>query len=100
MMGLSLSGTMIPRKIRRYFDQRCEERREPECTSAMLEWRGEATSVTLCNLSSEGAMISFASIPNIGEPVTLQLLDRSPVRGQVRWVRDGRIGINFLAPME
>ena len=100
MMGLMLGGAMIPRKIRRCFDQRSEERVAPEGMSAIVEWRGETSAVTLCNLSREGAMITWASIPNIGEPVTLQLLDQGPVRGHVQWVRDGRIGINFLAPMK
>ena len=45
-------------------------------------------------------MVVCDEIPHIGESVALQLLDRSRRAGHVRWVRDGRIGINFAAPLE
>ena len=38
-------------------------------------------------------------MPHIGERVRLHLLGREPVTGFVRWVRDGRVGINFVAPL-
>jgi hypothetical protein len=43
-------------------------------------------------------MILFDEVPHIGERVTLQMLDRRAAAGQVRWVRDGRIGIDFTEP--
>ena len=49
------------------------------------------------NLSNSGAMVIFPVLPHIGEAVTLQLLDWGQVQGNVRWVRDGKIGINFAA---
>jgi hypothetical protein len=45
-------------------------------------------------------MVVFADVPRIGENVELQLLDHGAVAGQVRWVRDGHVGINFIAPLE
>jgi hypothetical protein len=45
-------------------------------------------------------MVVYSDVPNIGEEVTLQLLDHGAVAGHVRWVRDGRVGINFVAPLE
>jgi hypothetical protein len=52
------------------------------------------------NLSNSGAMVIFPVMPHIGEAVTLQLLDWGQIQGHVRWARDGKIGINFAAPLE
>jgi hypothetical protein len=52
------------------------------------------------NLSRSGAMIRFGGDAHIGESVSLQLLDRGSISGQVRWLRDGRMGISFLRPLE
>ena len=95
--GLGLDGSMIPRSVRRLFDQRAEPRSAADAT-AMFEWRGSTQIVTLVNVSSSGAMVCCAKIPHIGETVALQLPDRSPVAGVVSWVRDGCIGIHFATP--
>ena len=94
-MGFSLSGAMIPRTVRRMFDERHEPRLAPAADSAVLGWRGTMALVPVCNVSDGGAMIAFESIPHIGERVTIQFIDRDAIPGQVRWVRDGRVGINF-----
>ena len=99
-MGFSLSGAMIPRRVKRLFDQRCEPRVEPTDDRAVLGWRGRHEQVLLLNISPGGAMIMFDPIPHIGERITLQLIDHGEVAGQIRWVRDGRIGINFSTPLE
>ena len=99
-MAFGLSGGMIQRKVRRLFDQRAEARLEPDSGSAVLGWRKRMTLVQLGNVSSAGAMVMFEETPHIGERVTLQLVDRRAVAGQVRWVRDGRVGINFVTPLE
>jgi hypothetical protein len=39
-------------------------------------------------------------MPNIGEKVVLHLLSRGRVEGHVCWVRDGRVGVNFVASEE
>jgi hypothetical protein len=39
-------------------------------------------------------------VPHIGEEITVQLFGREAQVAHVRWVRDGKIGINFLAPLE
>jgi hypothetical protein len=36
-------------------------------------------------------------VPHIGEKLRLQLLDRGQIFAQVRWVKDGRIGLSFTA---
>jgi hypothetical protein len=93
----SLDGGMIPRSVKRVFDQRSEERVSAESQTAVLEFRGRKHVVRLVNISPSGAMIIFPLTPNIGEEMSLQLLDRAAVRGRVMWVRDGRIGVSFVA---
>jgi hypothetical protein len=95
-----LNGSMIPRSVRRVFDERSEEREEAESQTAVLEHRGRKHVVRLVNLSPGGAMVIFAGLPHIGEEVRLHLLGRSQVTAHVRWVRDGRIGVNFAEPLE
>ena len=94
-----LDGAMIPRSVRRMFDERAEPR-SGESQTAVLGIRGRNHVVRLVNSSPSGAMVIFDAMPHIGELVTLQLLGRDPVQAHVRWVRDGRIGVNFVAPLE
>lgn len=93
----TLDGGIIPRAVKRMFDERGEERFDAESKTAVLGFRGNSHVVRLVNLSESGAMVIFAETPHIGESVTLQLLDLGEVTAVVRWVRDGRIGINFVA---
>ena len=95
-----LDGSMIPRSEARSIDERAELRHPSASTTAMMEFRGRKHVVRLINVSSSGAMVIFPHTPNIGERLLIQLLDRGPVWAQVRWVRDGRIGLSFAAPLE
>jgi hypothetical protein len=95
-----LDGSMIPRSVRRMFDERAEPREEAESQTAVLEIRGRRHVVRLANISSSGAMVIFSMMPHIGEQVALHLLGRGRISAHVRWVRDGRIGVNFAAPLE
>ena len=97
-----LDGGMIPRNVRRMFDQREEPRFdiEGELQTAVLIHGGRNHVVRVANISSSGAMVVYPDIPHIGETVTLQLLDHGAVAGHVRWVRDGRVGINFVTPLD
>ena len=95
-----LHGSMIPRVFKRVFDERVEPRDEVESQTAVMEVRGRKHMVRLVNVSPSGAMVIFPLMPHIGEQVVLNLLGRGRVLGQVCWVRDGRIGVNFVAPQE
>jgi hypothetical protein len=66
----------------------------------VLEFRGRKHVVRLINVSPSGAMVIFPLMPNIGERLLLQILDRCTVWAQVRWVRDGRLGVSFATPLE
>lgn len=94
-----LHGAMIPRSVRRMFEERGEQRIETESQTGVLALRGKNHVVQLVNLSRSGAMVRFAADAHIGEIVTLQLLDRGTIDGQVRWLRDGRMGVGFGRPL-
>jgi hypothetical protein len=93
-----LDGSMIPRSENRTIDERGETRCASLSSTAVLEFRGRKHVVRLINVSPSGAMVIFPHAPNIGERLPLQILDRGVVSAQVRWVRDGRIGLSFAAP--
>ena len=95
--GFFLDGTMIPRSERRTLDERSELRAAAVSNTAVLEFRGRKHVVQLVNISPSGAMVLFPHVPNIGERIPLPLLERGVVIAQVRWVRDGRIGLSFAA---
>ena len=90
-----LDGSMIPRTEKRSIDERSETRHSSASNTAVLEFRGRKHVVRLVNVSPSGAMVIFPHTPNIGERLPLQILDRGLVTAQVRWVRDGRIGLSF-----
>ena len=98
--GYFLDGGMIPRTEKRTIDERAELRHPSLSSTAVLEFRGRKHVVQLINISPSGAMVLFPHIPNIGERLPLQLLERGVVIAQVRWVRDGRIGLSFAATLE
>jgi hypothetical protein len=87
---------MIPRTEQRAVDERSEPRRPASSATAVMEFRQRKHVVRLVNVSRNGAMVTFPHIPNIGEQVTMQLLDHGVVFAQVIWVKDGRIGLSFL----
>ena len=91
----SLDGAMIPRTVKRMFDERSEERLPAGSNTAVMEFRGRKHVVRLVNCSPSGAMVIFPLVPHIGEQVSLQLLEQGLVSARVRWVRDGHVGINF-----
>ncbi len=86
---------MIPRIARRTIDERDEARHAAVSSTAVLEYRGRRHVVRLVNVSDSGAMVIFPHQPNIGERLGLHLLDQGVVPAQVRWVKDGRVGLSF-----
>ena len=98
--SLFLDGGMIPRTATRLIDERVEARHAAVSSTAVLDFRGRKHVIRLINISPSGAMVIFPHTPNIGERLTLQLLDRGIVSAQVRWVKEGRIGLSFTSPLE
>ena len=100
MASKYLDGSMVPRSETRHVDERCEPRAAAQSQTAVLEHRGRKHVVRVVNLSRSGAMVIFSLIPHIGETISIQLIGRGPTEGYVCWVRDGKIGISFAAPVE
>lgn len=98
--GFFLDGGMIPRSATRTIDERAEVRHAAVSGTGVLEFRGRKHVVRLVNVSPSGAMVVFPHMPNIGERLPLQLLDRGLISSQVRWVKEGRIGLSFVTPPE
>ena len=98
--SFSLDGGMIPRAEKRAIDERDEARYPAASSTAVMQFRGRKHVVRLINVSRSGAMVIFPHTPNIGEKLPLQILDHGLVTAQVRWVKDGRIGLSFTAPLE
>jgi hypothetical protein len=95
-MGITgLAGFMIPRGQSRCVDQRSEERLTGLVDGAMLFFRGAEYHVPVLNISSRGTMIESDLAPRIGESVIVQFDECSRIHAFVRWVRGGRIGLNF-----
>ena len=98
--SFNLDGSMVPRSVARAVDHRREERVDVGLMVALLEWRGSAHVVSVVNISRSGAMLIFSLIPYIGEPITLRIDGQGVAGGRVLWVRNGRIGVGFDAPLE
>ena len=90
----------ISDNLRRLLDQRAETRDDGGSQTAILNHRGHRHVVRVANLSASGAMIVFSGNLAEGDDVSLQLLDHGAVPAQVRWVREGRIGVNFAGSAE
>jgi len=97
--GTGLAGSMIPRTTGRLYNQRGEERYGGVVDDAVITARGRQQLVRVINISAEGAMIAPALALRIGEPVTLRLPGEIIVKASVRWIRSGRIGLNFADPL-
>lgn len=91
----SLSGIAIQREEVRRSDQRREDRHPRLQDGAVLTFRRKKHEVQLVNISSHGAMIASDLLPRIGENVTIQIDDTNRIACAVRWVRDGRLGVEF-----
>jgi hypothetical protein len=93
--ALRLAGDLIPRMQRRLIDQRSEERHGGIVQRAAIMFRSQEYIVPVINISSRGTMIECDIMPRIGETIVIRFEDCSPIHGFVRWVRDGKLGLNF-----
>lgn len=97
-MGLGrsgLAGGLIPRAQPRTADQRAEPRHEDVVARAILLFRGQEHLVPVLNVSARGTMVEAPLTPRIGENVVVVFEGCARIHAYVRWVRDGRIGLNF-----
>lgn len=90
-----LAGNLIPRTQPRLVEQRSEPRYEEAVERAILFFRGQDYVVPVVNISSRGTMVESDIQPRIGETIIIQFENCTKIHGFVRWVRDGRVGLNF-----
>jgi hypothetical protein len=90
-----LAGTIIPRTQPRVIDQRSEERHSGDVERAIITFRAQEYLVPVVNISCRGTMIECDILPRIGEAIVIQFEHCTRIHAFVRWVRDGRVGLNF-----
>ena len=93
-----LLSVSIPRCETRWKNMREDERHRLKAEQAILVTReGERSVVDLINLSGGGAMVEADYEPEFLEPIFLDLGDGGEIEAAVRWVKDGRIGMQFAS---
>jgi len=90
-----LTKIAIRREEARVTDQRAEDRLRDRVVQSIIHFRRRKHVVRVVNVSSRGAMIECDIEPRIGERIDIQFTDDSRTRSITRWVREGRIGIEF-----
>ena len=91
----SLAGLAIPRTETRTCNQRREDRHLNVVDQAELRFRGRWVEVAVVNVSRHGAMIETALEPRIGERMQIRFEGCNRTDCTVRWIRNGRVGIEF-----
>lgn len=79
--------------------QNRRSRRSPVFLKANVEVDGSPVSVTLRNLSEEGALVESACLPEVGSPTRFER-NELRIAGCVVWVAGRLAGIRFDKPMD
>jgi hypothetical protein len=91
----SLMMVPIPRFESRSSNHRSEDRQPNVVESAILTVRETLQDVRVANVSPGGAMVTTAVELFIGEPVEITFTDCDRLRASVRWIKDGKAGVEF-----
>jgi hypothetical protein len=94
-LGGSLARIAIQREETRRTNQRREDRDADLVRSATIHSRRRKHEVQVVNVSPWGAMIECDLEPRIGERVDIEFPGCNRTAASVRWIRDGRIGLEF-----
>ena len=84
----------IPRGERRKTNQRAEDRFLNVVERATITFRGKKSLVRTVNVSGSGVMIESNIMPRIGEVIGLEFDNFDRLQAVVRWVKQGRIGLD------
>jgi len=90
----SLAGILIPRVERRTTNQRREDRYRGIVDRASIVFRRKRVLAKVVNISESGLMVEVAIEPRIGEQLKVEFEGFEPLQGTVRWVREGRVGLD------
>jgi hypothetical protein len=91
----ALSSIKVPREARRLSNGRGEDRHRLSDERTRLTHKGTDLEVELTNLSGGGAMVSGKFRPRVWDRVDLHLGNHGTIECAVRWIRDGRVGLEF-----
>jgi len=91
----SLARLAIPRTEARTCNQRREDRHLNVVDGAELRFRGRKVEAAVVNVSRHGAMIEAPIDPRIGERMQIRFEGCNRTDCTVRWLRGGRIGLEF-----
>jgi hypothetical protein len=91
-----LTKIAIKRQEARITNQRLEDRLGGILESSTIIFRRRRQDVAVVNVSSRGAMIRGDIEPRIGEKIDLLFDGKNRTKCIVRWVREGRVGLEFV----
>jgi hypothetical protein len=91
-----LARIPIKRQEARVTNQRAEDRHHHLVEESTVVFRRKKHAVRVVNVSSRGAMIETEIAPRIGESLDIVFSDDNRTRCAVRWIREGRIGLEFV----
>ena len=92
----SLAKLAIRREETRVTDMRSEDRLPGMVEETTIVFRRRKVPVRVVNVSSRGAMIAFDAEARIGEKIDILFTPDNKTKCVVRWVREGRIGLEFV----
>lgn len=90
-----LTGVSIPREETRRKDAREEDRLPAYGHRCEIRYLGRSHEVEIVNLSGGGAMIAARLSPNLADRMDMHLGEGGTIECVVRWVKGGRIGLEF-----
>lgn len=94
-LGGSLASIPVKRTESRTTNQREGDRLPGVIAETVLTLRRRKIDAQVINLSSDGAMIEVDAEARIGDCVSIALGDGSDGKCIVRWIKEGRIGLEF-----
>lgn len=93
--GGGLGGITVPRSESRSSNQRGGDRHRLSDEQAVVRRNGKSHVVELVNLSHGGAMVAGDFKARLWDKVELALGEEGEIECAVRWIRDGRFGLEF-----
>ena len=91
-----LTKIAIKRQEARVTDQRSEDRHRGVVEKTRVHFRRRRREVEVINVSSRGAMVAADLDARIGERIDIEFTPDNRTRCVVRWIREGRLGLEFL----
>lgn len=91
----ALTDLAVKREEVRTTDTRDDDRHRLASQGILCIYQGRRSQAELVNLSGGGAMIAASLNPNLAERIDLEFADGSQIEALVRWVKNGRIGLEF-----